>query len=262
MGHKVVILVNPLLMKWKLILTQNQISSVNLKKGYPPLIDFEIYLFWPVMKASSFLSLWLPSHSYLADYMYPEASWYRKESLVKNPLNDLCCVWKVCVCRTCICASLIMCVFVCVCVIKDGVWNLKLKQDAQINHLQQVLLSPSEMNHPVKLWWYMANNNTSHVWVGRFTHLKCEKERKRTEVNNKLDSETAMQDISGSSIFHSTSPPSEKHDIYFWKVIDHTNIFSWHIQRWSFYMQHILDFLLNDRLEEMIACNLVSGFVK
>ena len=81
--------------------------------------------------------MWLPSHSYLADYSFPEASRYRKESLVKKPLNDYAvCEKGVCVCVcVCVCVEnvfvhLWLCVFVCVCVIKDGVWNPKLKQDA------------------------------------------------------------------------------------------------------------------------------------
>lgn len=78
---------------------------------------------------------------------------------LSKKLSVLCATW-VCVWvwreKKNICASLIRCAFECVFVITDGVWNPKLKQDVQIHDLQTALLSPSEMNHLVKLWWYMA----------------------------------------------------------------------------------------------------------
>lgn len=181
MLHTVVNLANPTSMNWKLILTQNQISCVKLQHGSQSSSPDWLWGFFSFLTSNeSFLiSVIVVTFPQLSCRLFLSGGQLIQERLTcQKPSKWLCCVWngRVCVrvCRKRICASLIMCAFVCVCVIKDGVWNLKLKQDAQINDLQPVPLSPSEMNHPVKLWWYMANNNT-WLWVVRFTHLKREK---------------------------------------------------------------------------------------
>lgn len=67
---------------------------------FPLLTD--IFLSWPAVKAFSDSWLWFSSQGSLANYSYPEANWYRKESLVKKRrkktlLRSLLCVKRVCV---------------------------------------------------------------------------------------------------------------------------------------------------------------------
>ena len=132
------ILLNPPFTNWKLILTQNQTLCINPQHG--PQLSPSDWL-WGFFVSDQQPK---PPHICHCGYLptvisliipFPEASRYRKESLVKKPLNDCAvCEKGVCVC-VCVCVEnvfvhLWLCVFVCVCVIKDGVWNPKLKQDA------------------------------------------------------------------------------------------------------------------------------------
>ncbi len=174
MSHKAVNLTNPPIHVLKTIdLAQHQIPCINLEYDLPLSSPDWLWVFF--FSISFLISVIVVTFPQLSCWLYLSGGQLIQEGIVCHKLSK----WLLCVCVWNTFVRLWLCVFVCVCVIKEGVWNLKLLQDVQINDSQPELLSLTEMNHPVKLWCYIANNNT-WLWVVRgFTHLRHEKGRKK-----------------------------------------------------------------------------------